>query len=296
LTQFNYHHLYYFFVIAKEGGVAKAAVKLRLGQPTLSSQLKVFEDSLGKKLFERKNRSLILTDAGRITLEYARRIFDLGQEFLEVLNDKRGPELQHLQIGALDSIPKDVIFKLTEQAHATGDCFVSVHEGSSEFLIRELLAHRIDLAFMNTAIPSGPSSKFVCRNVGKLPVYVFGATKFKGSKKHFPASLEGQPFVVNTEHSKLRQDFHHYLETRNIRPLFIGESQDTALKKLILSSGRALAALPREVVGAELRNQQLVELGPLEGVFEEYWINTVGRVVKNTKTQKLIENFKISQA
>lgn len=293
MIPFNYHHLYYFFVIAKEGGVARAAEKLKLGQPTLSTQLKIFEDALGFQLFERKGRKLVLTDSGKIAYEYAQKIFTMGQEFLEVINDKRGPELVHLQIGALDSVPKDIVFHLTNEIYKNPKCFVSVLEGPSDMLTRELLAHRIDLALMNNAISSTPTTRFVSRKVGSLPVSIFGAPKFLDLKKGFPKSLEGEPLVANTQHSKLRQDVDHYFESRDIKVHLIGETQDTAVQKLILLSGRALAVLPRFVVQKELNEKKLVEIGMLEGIQEEFWINTAGRIVKNPVLTKLLNEFRI---
>src|SRR3989344_2207258 len=108
----NYHHLYYFRTIAQEGGIARAAAKLRLGQPTLSSQLKRLEDAIGRPLFERRNRQMVLTETGRAALDYANEIFQLGEEMIEVLQDKNLRNETHLQIGALDSVPKSVILSL----------------------------------------------------------------------------------------------------------------------------------------------------------------------------------------
>src|SRR3989338_5357862 len=112
MQSLNYHHLYYFKTIAIEGGIAKAAEKLRLGQPTLSTQLKQLEVMVGKPLFERRNRKMILTEAGKAALDYANEIFRLGDEMLEVLQDKLVANATHLQIGALDSVPKSIILSL----------------------------------------------------------------------------------------------------------------------------------------------------------------------------------------
>ncbi len=127
----NYHHLYYFRVIANEGGIAKAAEKLRLGQPTLSLQLKQLEEMVGKPLFERRNRKMILTEAGRSALDYANEIFRLGDEMLEVLKDRTINNQTHLQIGALDSVPKSVTLALVREAYKTGPCTVSILEGKA---------------------------------------------------------------------------------------------------------------------------------------------------------------------
>jgi LysR family transcriptional activator of nhaA len=116
----NYHHLYYFKVIAEEGSVSKAAQKLHIGQPTLSAQLKQFEESLQITLFERQHKKLILTEQGKVALEYAQSIFKMGNEMVEVLNDRLISTRTHLQIGALDSIPKQIILNLNE-THANNN-------------------------------------------------------------------------------------------------------------------------------------------------------------------------------
>lgn len=287
----NYHHLFYFYTIAKEGGVARAAVKLRLGQPTLSTQLKQFEEHLGTKLFDRKKRHLILTETGHIALRYASEIFDLGNEFIETLKEQKVPNLIHLQIGALDSIPKNLIFELTEAAHKIGHCFVTVIEGSSDFLMRELSTHRVDLVLTNVPAPIGTSSPFQSRLVGEIPVCVYGAKNFLKLKKGFPQSLEGQPFVLPTSHSKLRRDLEHYFETKTVHPQAIAETQDSALQKLMVKSGRALAALPLMKDEDVAKDAALVRLGNLDHVTESIWLSSVDRKIRNPIAAQLLDAF-----
>src|SRR5687768_16557914 len=131
----NYHHLFYFRAIATEGSIARAAEKLLLGQPTLSAQLKQLEQKIGKDLFERRNRKLVLTEAGRAALEYANEIFRLGNEMLEVLQDRTPEGRPHLQIGALDSVPKAVVLKMVTAVHQIAPCTVSILEGKGDELM-----------------------------------------------------------------------------------------------------------------------------------------------------------------
>ena len=141
----NYHHLLYLKTIAEEGSVSKAAEKLKLGQPTLSAQLKQFEEALGVKLFERQHKKLILTEQGKVALDYARSIFKMGSEMYEVLHDRLVPQKPSLSIGALDSIAKQIVLQLVKKAHEIGPCLVTISEGKSDELIRELTSHKIDL-------------------------------------------------------------------------------------------------------------------------------------------------------
>ncbi|RPJ74787.1 MAG: LysR family transcriptional regulator, partial [Alphaproteobacteria bacterium] len=134
----NYHHLNYFRVIAIEGSISKASEKLKIGQPTLSAQLKQFEDTIGIQLFERKHKKLILTESGILALEYANEIFKMGGELLEALHDRLVPSRPHVQFGALDSVPKHVVLSIAKAALNAGRCTVSFLEGNGEELVREM--------------------------------------------------------------------------------------------------------------------------------------------------------------
>lgn len=282
----NYHHLFYFRVIANEGGIAKAAEKLRLGQPTLSLQLKQLEEMVGKPLFERRNRKMVLTEAGRAALDYANEIFRLGDEMLEVLQDRSLNNQTHLQIGALDSVPKSVTLALVMEAYKAGPCTVSILEGKGDELFRELYAHRIDLILSNFPAPAGESSQVFSKSVAKLPVSIYGSEKFQALKKSFPKSLEGKPMVMPTLHSKLRHDLNHYFKLQDITIHAVAETQDTSLQTLLASHGLGLAPLSEvgEVEG-------LKRLGRLKGVHEEVWLVSAQRKVENPIAAKLFESF-----
>lgn len=284
----NYHHLFYFRAIANEGGVARAAEKLRIGQPTLSAQLKQLEDMIGKPLFERRNRKLVLTDAGKAALDYANEIFRLGDEMLEVLKD-RSPENQpHLQIGALDSVPKSVILSIVIEAYKIAPCTVSILEGKGDELFRELRSHKIDLIVSNYPSQAMEETQVYSKSVAKLPVAVYGAKKFKGLAKQFPASLDGKPFVYPTAHSKLRHDLNHYFKLQGIQTTPVAETQDTSLQRLLAEHGVGLAPLS-EVKG--FNEEGLVRLGKLDGVYEEIWLISAQRKIENPIAAKLMNTF-----
>lgn len=284
----NYHHLFYFRIIATEGGIARAAEKLHIGQPTLSSQLKQLEDMVGKPLFERRNRKLILTEAGKAALDYSNEIFRLGDEMLEVLKDRNREDQTHLQIGALDSVPKSVILSIVLAAYKIAPCAVSILEGKGDELFRELRAHRIDLIVSNYPSQAMEETQVFSKSVAKLPVAVFGAEKFKALKQDFPNSLNGKPFVYPTTHSKLRHDLNHYFKLHNIQTLPLAETQDTSLQKLLAEHGVGLAPFS-EVKG--FKEQNLVRLGRLKDVYEEIWLISAQRKLENPVAAKLMNTF-----
>lgn len=286
----NYHHLFYFRMIANEGGITRAAAKLHIGQPTLSAQLKQLEGMVGKPLFERKNRSLILTEAGEAALNYANEIFRLGDEMLEVLRDRTPDNQPHLQIGALDSVPKSVTLSIVMAAYKISPCAVSILEGKGDELFRELRAHKIDLIVSNYSSQALEETQMFSKSIAKLPVSVYGSKKFLNLKRSFPKSLDGKPFVLPTAHSKLRHDLNHYFKLNRIRAMPVAETQDTSLQKLLAEHSVGLAPFS-EVAGT--KEQNLIKLGQLENVYEEIWLISAQRKLENPIASKLLNSFSL---
>lgn len=286
----NYHHLYYFYVIAKEGSIAKAAIKLNVGQPALSTQLRQLEESLGKNLFERKKQRLFLSEPGRIAFEYADQLFRLGSEMVEVLQDRLQNNRVHVQIGALDSVPKPVIMDVVIQAHKHGNCTVSVLEGAGGDLLRELSAHQLDLLLSNYP-PNVDFQSVYARSVAKLEVVVCAAPEFKHLKKNFPHSLDGQPFIFPTIHSKLRRDLDHYFKVNQIRVDRIAETQDTSLQKLLGQKGVGLIPITQLATEDLVQEKKLIVLGKLPGIYEEIWLMSANRKIGNPIAASLMKEF-----
>jgi LysR family transcriptional regulator, transcriptional activator of nhaA len=289
----NYHHLFYFRTIANEGGIAKAALKLRLGQPTLSTQLKQFEESLGKKLFERKNRRLVLTEHGKIALEYANEVFKLGDEMIEAIQDRLISNRTHVQIGALDSVPKQLIMNLTLHSYKAGNCAVSILEGKGDELFRELFSHRLDMILSNYPPPITDQQGVSARSIAKLDVIVCGAPHFKHLKKGFPQSISGKPFILPTLHSKLRHDLDHYFKMNQIQPDVVAETQDTGLQKLLGAAGVGLIPIAEFDAEELVREKKLVNLGRLKNVTEEIWLISASRKIENPIVSKLMKTIQL---
>ncbi len=288
----NYHHLFYFRMIAKEGGIARAADKLRLGQPTLSTQLRQLENRIGKPLFERSNRRLILTEAGRAALDYSDEIFRLGEEMIEVLQDRISGNQIHLQVGALDSVPKGVILNLVKEAYKISPkCTVSILEGAGDELFRELYNHKIDLILTNYPSPAMSQKQVFSKSVAKLYVTVFGTSNYLKLKKGFPESLRDQEFVLPTGHSKLRHDINHFFKLKNIRIFCRAELQDSSLQIQFAKEGIGLAPLSEISRVDYLREGILHRIGVLKGVYEEIWLISSQRKVENPIAAQLIKSF-----
>jgi len=285
----NYQHLRYFQAVGQEGSIARAAEKLNLGQPAISIQIKQLENHLGHALFERRNRRLILTQAGQVALEYANQIFSLGDELKEVLHAGAFVRKIHLNIAVLDSIPKTVIQHLTDDARQSGPCTISVLEGSGDYLFRELLAHRIDLVVADYQPDIGDIRRFVIRSLGHQPVSIFGTRKFRGLAKNFPESLQGQPFLLPTHHSKRRHDLDHFFRSRNLNIEVVMETQDTSVQKLMGIQGLGLVALPDFAGRSLVKEKKLINLGSLESVYEEFFLVSSPRTISNPIADHLMK-------
>ena len=287
----NYHHLFYFKTIAEEGTVSKAAEKLRVGQPTLSAQLKQFEDTLGVPLFERHHKKLVLTEQGKVALDYSKNIFRMGSEMYEVLHDRLKPLKPSLHLGALDSVPKQIVLQLVKHAFRISPCQITLSEGKSDELLRELVSHRMDLMVTNF-LPTGADAKGLSpKSIAKRNVAFYGAPKFKALRKGFPKSISGEPMILPTYDSRLRQDLDHWAKLNKIELNIVIESQDISVKKLMAINEMGLVPTATHTVTGQLFRGELVEIGQLQGVHEELFIVTAQRKMENQIAAKLKDSF-----
>lgn len=287
----NYHHLFYFKTIAEEGSVSKAAEKLRIGQPTLSAQLKNFEDTLGVQLFDRQHKRLVLTEQGQVALDYSKNIFKMGSEMYEVLHDRLKPNKPSLHLGAIDMVPKQIVLQLVKEAFRISPCQITLSEGKFDELLRKLTAHDIDLVVTNF-LPTGVEAKGLFpKSMTKKGVAFYGASQFKNLRKGFPQSISGQPLILPTYDSKLRQDLDHWAKVHKVELNIVVESQDIAMKQLMASNGIGLIPMATHSVTKQMLQENLVEIGVLQGVYEELFLVKAQRKIENPIAAKLIQNF-----
>lgn len=247
----------------------------------MSTQLKTLEDNLGVKLFERKNRKLILTEAGKVTLDYANKINTLGQELIKVVDERSFSNEVHLSVGALDSIPKHLICDIVDFAHKKTGCFLSIYEDSSEELLRQLLGHSIELIISDHEVRRLDNRKVFCKEILKKPIFAYAAPKFKDLKKRFPLCLDGVNCIVPTIHSKIRSDIESFFHFKKIRPKLIAETQDTSLQKILAAKGDGVVFLPEFSTKELVQNKSLIKLGKLEDIYSSYYLIYGNRVFDN---------------
>ncbi|MEW6501469.1 MAG: transcriptional activator NhaR [Thermodesulfobacteriota bacterium] len=279
----NYHHLYYFWTVMREGSVTSAAARLRLAQSTVSAQLAQLEAALGGKLFQKKGRALQPTDLGLTVFRYAESIFSLGRELLDTVHGRPVSGPLRLVAGVVDALPKLVVRKLLAPAMQLPEKLRLVcHEGKGEQLLAELAIHGLDIVLTNTPARSGLPIKTYSHLLGECGITFFGVKKLAASlRASFPASLHGAPMLLPTPMSALRGSLDQWLATHRIMPQIVGEFDDMALLKAFGRAGDGVFAMP-SVIEKEVRSQFGVEvLGRTEEIRERFYAISVERIIKH---------------
>lgn len=279
----NYHHLLYFWTVAREGGISRAAAKLRLSQPAVSAQIKTLEESLGERLFQRQGRTLVLTEVGRLVDRYATEIFTTANEMLETLKGRPSGGALRLAVGVANAVPKLVVYRLLRPAIEGEDPVqITCSEGDPEQLLAQLATHALDVVISDT--PAAPRVRVKVFNhlLGESGTTFF-AGKLLGRRlrARFPQSLAGAPMLLPTINTSLRRALEQWFETEGLRPRIAGEFEDPALLKTFGESGRAVFAAPTAIEGEVMRSHRVVVVGRTPAVRERYYAISVERRLKH---------------
>lgn len=279
----NYHHLLYFWTVAKEGSIARACKTLRLAQPTISGQLRMLEETLGEKLFARQGRGLVLTDVGQIVYRYADEIFGLGRELQDVLKGRpRGRPLR-LHVGVSDLLPKLIVYRVLQPALAMPERVQIVClEDSPERLLAELAEHRLDVVLSDVPITAPMRVKAFNHLLGSSSIALFAASSLAVQyRKNFPACLDGAPFLLPVEGATLRRSLDQWFESVGVRAMVVGEFKDRALMATFGQAGAGLFAGPT-AIEKELRDHYKVAVvARVEAVVERFYAISVERKLKH---------------
>ncbi len=287
----NYHHLLYFYVVAREGSVTRASEVLRLAQPTLSGQIRKLEESLDEKLFAREGRSLVLTDVGRMVYRYAEEIFTLGREMQDSLRGRPTNRPARLLVGIADVVPKLVCHRLLKTALELEDPVQLVlHEGKTLDLMASLATQDYDMVL--TDAPLGPHVRVKAYNhsLGDCGIGFFASPDLaRRHRRGFPGSLDGAPMLLPTSNTALGHSLQRFFESVEVRPQVIAEIEDTALMKVFGQHGRGIFAAPI-VVADEIKSIHGVQLvGRTEEVREEFYAITVERRITHPAVAAIAE-------
>ena len=279
----NYHHLLYFWTVAKEGSIARACEKLNLAQPTLSGQLRLLEESLGEKLFYKSGRGLALTETGQVVYRYAGEIFGLGQEMLGVLKGTPKGRPVRLHVGISDWLPKLIAYRLLHPAMSLPE---SVHlvciEGSPERLLASLAEHQLDVVLTDAPVDSPVRVKTFNHLLGTCGVTLFGALALADQyRQGFPASLDGAPMLLPVEGCSMRRTLDQWFDSHDIRPLLVGEFQDSALMKTFGQAGAGLFAAPSAVEKEVMEHYRVAVVGTVDKLVERFYAISAERRLKH---------------
>jgi LysR family transcriptional activator of nhaA len=285
----NYHHLFYFWTVVREGGVSKASKVLRLAQPTVSGQIKALENAFGEKLFQRQGRSLVLTDVGQVVFRYADEIFSLGRELQDTLKGRPVARPRRLVVGVSDSLEKRVTHRLLAPALELDEpVHLVVQEARPERLVAELAAHGLDLVLSDTPAPS--PVRAYSHLLGECGVGLFARPALaRKLGPGFPRSMDGVPLLTAADGAALQRSLAHWFDTRGIRPRVVGEFQDSALMESFGEAGVGVFPAP-DAVESEVRAAFGVErVGSVDGVRERYWALTVERKLRHPAVLAITE-------
>src|SRR5262245_62651347 len=279
----NYHHLLYFWTVAREGTIARACKPLHLTQPTISAQLRALERALGAKLFERVGRNLVLTDTGRMVYRYADDIFTLGRELQDTLSGRPPGRPLRLLVGVADTLPKVIVYQVLEPVLSLPESVqVICEQGRPDYLLSQLAVNAFDVVLADT--PVSPSTKIRAFNhlLGECGVSIMGSSKLAVRyRRRFPKSLDGAPFLLPAENTVLRRSLEKWFDAEGIRPSVRGEFADSALLKVFAQNGAGLFAVRTAVEGETRRVHQVSLVGRVESIRERFYAISLEKKLKH---------------
>lgn len=289
----NYHHLYYFWHIAKAGSITIACRELRLSQPTLSAQLKTLETYIGEPLFDRDGRTLKLTQLGHLVYRYADEIFALGDELLDIVTGTltTGKPLE-LRLGIADQIPKIIAYRLIEPALKDDPSIKIICEEDSVGNLLSLLAtQKLDLVLSDSPIPSDIRVKAYNHSLGESTVSVVAHKSLaRKLQKNFPQSLDGTPILLPLQNSALRREIDQWCEKIEVRPQIVGEFKDSALVKIFGEAGVGAFLVPTAVETEVCRQYRVYPAGRIKEIRERFYAISIERKVKHPAVVQICQS------
>jgi len=287
----NYHHLRYFWTVAKEGGLRLAAEKLRISQPSICAQIKSLEASLGEDLFRRQGRGMVLTETGHLVFGYAEEIFSLGLELTSAV--KQTPTLRRLRlnVGISDSFPKLLSFELIKPLlEAKPPVLLVCREGKNEDLLGQLATHRLDIVLMDEPAPATLKFKSYNHALGSCGVsFCVHRELAKSLKGAFPKCLDRAPALLPAQTSNVRRSLDKWFQSVRVQPEVIAEFEDAALTKVVAAGGLGFIVVPTVVEREAVGRYDFKVLGRTKKCREHFYAVTAERRMSHPAVVKLTE-------
>ena len=286
---FNYRHLYYFWVVAKEGGMARAAERLDMAVQTVSTQVRELERALGHTLLSPVGRGLRLTDAGLATMRQAEQIFQLGEELPAVIRDAIGTPTVRLTVGISDGLPKLAVRRLMQPVMQAPRLRLLCHEDRFDDLLGDLALHRLDVVLADRAAPANPNLKLYSHALGSSALAWYAPPQLHAlASQNFPASLATVPVLLPTIQAAVRGRLDQWFERLGIKPNLVGEFEDSALLKTFGAAGMGVFPAAEWVHDELAARYQVAQIGPCEGVEEHFFGIAAQKKVLHPLVQELL--------
>jgi LysR family transcriptional activator of nhaA len=289
----NFHHLRYFWTVAKKGGVRKAAEELRVSQPSISAQLKLLEDSLGEKLFRRGGRNLVLTEAGQLVLSYADEIFSAGRELVNAVKQRPGSRALRLTVGMTDALSKLLAFEILKPAfNFPQPTQIICRQAEIGPLVHQLQAHRLDLVLADEPASSSLNAKIFNHRLGRSGL-TFCAVPALAAKlrRNFPRSLHGSPALLPSENMGVRIALETWFDEQSVQPRIVGEFEDATLMMVAASfGGLGFTVTPTAVSSDALQHYGLKVIAEVEECGNDFYAITAERRVKHPVAAAITEH------
>ena len=275
----NYHHLRYFWTVATEGSLRRASEKLRVSQPSMCTQIKLLEASLGETLFRPSGRSLELTEFGQLVCGYAEEIFTLGGEILRATKQAPGVRALRLHVGIVDSFPKIMSYEILRPVlEHEPPVQLTCHEGKLVDLVSQLNTHRIDVVLSDEPVSPGIAGKVFNHLLGTSDITFCAMPGFvKNLKGRFPRNLDGAAVLLPTQNCSLRRDLEKFFGSIGVQPRVVAEFEDAALTKIVATSGKGFIAVPTVVASEVIERYGFVSLGRTKEVETQFYATTAER-------------------
>lgn len=285
----NYRHLYYFWVVAKEGGIARAAERLEMAVQTVSTQVRELERALGYSLFRSVGRGIELTDAGATAVRYAEQIFQLGEALPAAVQEAANAQGVRLAVGISDALPKLAVRHLLQPAVQTPDLRLLCHEGDFDDLLADLALHRLDVVLADRPAPANPNLRVFSHRLGRSSIAWYVRADLAATlTQDFPACLSDLPLLLPTPDSAVRSRLDDWLARNGIRPKVVGEFEDSALLATFGESGFGAFPAPEWSSDEFARSHGLALLGRSPDVVEHFYAISAQRKVDHPVIRSLI--------
>jgi LysR family transcriptional activator of nhaA len=291
-TEINFRHLYYFWVVANEGGITRAAERLGLAVQTVSSQLTLLEQSLGKTLFAQQGRRLVLTEAGRLALGYADQIFLLGEQMQEALNEFDSGRTR-LTVGISDSLPKLSAYRMLEAVtRMDRPVRLVCYEDQFEALLADLALHKLDVVLTDREVRAGTTLKVFSHQLFDSEMVVVGtpmlAQRYGGAGDGFPQNLNGAPFLLPARNNALRGKIDEWFVQHHVRPDVVGEFEDNALLNTFGRRGLGLFFAPAALADDVAEQFGAVRVGSVPSVREQFYMISSDRKIQHPAVEAIL--------